>query len=169
MKIYTKTGDKGQTGLLTGQRLDKDSLRVEAYGTVDEINSALALGRAFSTKQKVQETIYNLQKMLMLVMAELSSIDNETSYVSKDHIQKLEALIDSFDAILPPLTHFIIPGENQGAAALDLARTTTRRAERQVLRLSRKERVREEVLIVLNRLSDLCFMLSRIESTKDES
>jgi cob(I)alamin adenosyltransferase len=105
----------------------------------------------------------------MLVMAELSSLDNETSYVSKDHIQNLEALIDSFDAILPPLNHFIIPGENQGAAALDLARTTTRRAERQVLRLSRKEKVREEVLIVLNRLSDLCFVLSRIESTKDES
>lgn len=166
MKVYTKTGDRGTTGLLTGQRIDKDSMRVEAYGTVDEVNSALALARAFSTKNSVCDTIYDLQKMLMLIMAELSSIDNSNAYISEKHVEKLEQFIDSFDEKLPPLNHFIIPGDNPGAAALDLARTVTRRAERQTLKLSRQEKVSENVLITLNRLSDLCFVLARVEDLK---
>lgn len=164
MKIYTKTGDHGTTGLLTGQRVTKDSDRVEAYGSVDEFNSALGLARAFSTNPEVKNTIYDLQKMLMLLMAELASADQKEVYLSAEHIAKLEQTIDVFDAKLPPLTSFLIPGDTQGAAALDLARTVTRRAERHVLRLSRKEKVSEHVLIALNRLSDLCFVLSRIES-----
>jgi len=163
MKVYTKTGDKGITGLLTGERTPKDSLRVEAYGTIDEVNSALGLARAWCGKSDVQEIIYSTQKVLMMIMAELASLDSNAHYISEEHSRQLEQFIDELDAQLPPLQAFIIPGGNAGAAALDLARTVTRRGERQVLRLSRQEEINEHVLITLNRLSDLCFMLARVE------
>lgn len=163
MKVYTKTGDKGATGLLTGERIEKDSLRVEAYGTIDEISSALGMARVWCTNTEVQEIIYKAQKVLMMVMAELASINGTTHYITSEHSKAFEDSIDLLDGKLPPLTEFIIPGGNAGAAALDLARTVTRRAERQVIRLSRQEKVDEQVLITLNRLSDLCFMLARVE------
>lgn len=163
MKVYTKTGDKGVTGLLTGERIEKDSLRVEAYGTIDEISSALGLARVWSTKTEVQEIIYVAQKTLMMLMAELASLNGDTHYITQEHSKQLEGFIDQLDAQLPPLTEFIVPGGNAGAAALDMARTVTRRAERQVIRLAKTEQVDEHVLITLNRLSDLCFMLSRAE------
>ncbi|SHI63634.1 cob(I)yrinic acid a,c-diamide adenosyltransferase [Propionispora hippei] len=163
MKVYTKTGDQGKTGLLTGERVDKDSLRVEAYGSVDEITSALGLARATCRNRQVCETVYELQKLLMLVMADLAST-GETAYITAEKIARLEEIIDRFDGQLPPLTHFIIPGGTTGAAALDLARTTTRRAERNVLRLAKEEAVNTSLAIVLNRLSDLCFVLARAEA-----
>lgn len=163
MKVYTKTGDKGTTGLLTGERIEKDSLRVEAYGMVDEINSALGLARVWCSKNDNKDIIYNLQKMLMMIMADLASINKDTHYITEGHVKQLEQYIDTIDAQLPPLNEFIVPGDNAGAAALDLARTTTRRGERQVIKLSKQEVVNEQVLIALNRLSDLCFMLSRVE------
>lgn len=166
MKIYTKTGDKGTTGLLTGERVDKDSLRVEAYGTIDEVNSALGLSRALCTHPDVKKTIFDIQKLLMLIMAELASTKLEKPYITDEHVKQIENIIDKYNALLAPLKEFLIPGDNHGAAALDIARTTTRRAERQVLRLSRQESVNENVLIVLNRLSDLCFTLSRVETEK---
>ena len=166
MKIYTKTGDKGTTGLLTGERVNKDSLRVEAYGTIDEINSALGLSRALCVQPDVKKTIFDIQRLLMLIMAELASTKLETSYVTDEHVKQIENIIDKYDALLAPLKEFLIPGDNGGAAALDVARTTTRRAERQVLRLSRQEPVNGDVLVVLNRLSDLCFTLSRVETEK---
>lgn len=163
MKVYTKTGDKGTTGLLTGERIDKDSLRVEAYGTIDEINSTLGLARVWCAKADVQDIIYSAQKTLMMIMADLASLHSDTHYISEENSRQFELLIDKLDAHLPPLQAFIIPGGNAGAAALDLARTVTRRAERQVLRLSRQEAVNQHILITLNRLSDLCFMLARVE------
>lgn len=163
MKVYTKTGDKGTTGLLTGERIEKDSIRVEAYGTIDEVNSALGLARVWCIKTDVQDIIYSAQKVLMMIMADLASLGGETYYISEEQSKQFEQSIDQLDAQLPPLQAFIIPGGNAGAAALDLARTVTRRAERQVLRLSRQEKVNEHVLITLNRLSDLCFMLARVE------
>lgn len=163
MKVYTKTGDKGVTGLLTGERIEKDSLRVEAYGTVDEISSALGMARVWSTKTEVKEIIYTAQKTLMMVMAELASLNGDTHYITQEHSKQFEGFIDQLDAKLPPLTEFIIPGGNAGAAALDVARTVTRRAERQVIRLAKTEQVDEQVQITLNRLSDLCFMLARVE------
>lgn len=163
MKVYTKTGDNGTTGLLTGERIEKDSLRVEAYGTIDEVNSALGLARVWCSKETVQEIIFGVQKTLMLVMADVASQNTSTDYITLEHITQLENHIDQLDAQLPPLQEFIIPGGNAGAAALDLARTVTRRAERQVLRLSKQEKVNKNVVITLNRLSDLCFMLSRME------
>jgi len=163
MKVYTKTGDKGTTGLLTGERIAKDSLRVEAYGTIDEVNSTLGLSRVWCIKTDVQDIIYSTQKVLMLIMADLASLHSETPYISEEHSRQFEQFIDKLDAQLPALQAFIIPGGNAGAAALDLARTVTRRAERQVLKLSKEEHVNEHVLITLNRLSDLCFMLARME------
>ncbi len=164
MKIYTKTGDQGTTGLYTGQRVQKDSLRVEAYGNVDEINSALGMARAMAKNEEVQTTILELQKLLMQrVMSDLASM-GAVSYTTEQDVARLEELIDIFTNRMAPLNHFIIPGENVGAAALDVARTTTRRAERQLWRLSRQEKIDGVLIVVLNRLSDLCFTLSRAET-----
>lgn len=163
MSVYTKTGDKGTTGLFTGERVDKDCVRVEAYGNVDEINSALGLARAWCNKKEICEELFNLQKLLMLIMAELASLNADVEYVTAEHIQQLEQTIDRFDKQLPPLSSFLIPGETKGGAFLDMARTTIRRAERQVWRLSKSEAVNEKLIIVLNRLSDLCFVLMRFE------
>lgn len=163
MKIYTKTGDQGTTGLYTGQRVEKDSARVEAYGNVDEINSALGLARALVKNPEVRETILELQKLLMQrVMSDLAS-DGAPAYTSVKDVTRLEELIDSYTQRMKPLNHFIIPGDTPGAAALDVARTTTRRAERQVWRMSRQESIDDVILVVLNRLSDLCFTLARAE------
>ncbi|MDD4601031.1 Cob(I)yrinic acid a,c-diamide adenosyltransferase [bioreactor metagenome] len=163
MKVYTKTGDKGTTSLLSGERVDKDSLRVEAYGAVDEITSTLGLARALCKRPEVTETILKLQHLLMKVMAQLASKDDKISYITIDHVNLLEKAIDSFEEQLPPLKEFLIPGDTPGAAALDMARTITRRAERQVLRLAKNEPVDDAVIIALNRLSDLCFVLMRFE------
>lgn len=166
-KVYTKTGDKGMTGLLTGERVKKTSARVEAYGTVDEVSSALGIARANCTKPAVKEAVLKLQKLLMLVMADLASNSGGEQYITAEHVNTLEAMIDEFDAQLPPLNSFIIPGATPGAATLDLARTITRRAERQSLRVNEQmstDVISDQLLICLNRLSDLCFVLSRVEA-----
>ncbi len=162
--VYTRTGDKGTTGLYTGQRVPKQCTRVEAYGSVDEINSALGMARAFVVRKDVKDTIYKLQKLLMLIMADVASLDLPEPYIKDEHVKLLEQTIDQYDAMLQPLSHFLVPGDTQGAAALDLARTTTRRAERQLLRLDEKETFNHNVLVCINRLSDLCFILSRVEA-----
>lgn len=166
MKIYTKTGDKGTTGLYTGERIAKDSPRVEAYGTVDEITAILGVARSQCKKETVKNTIYDLQRLLMSLMAQLASNGNECHYITSEHIKVLEQTIDDYDTQLPPLKAFLISGESVGSACLDQARTIARRAERQVWRLSRIEAVDEAVLVVLNRLSDLCFVLGRMEDLK---
>lgn len=162
MKVYTKTGDKGQTGLYTGERIDKDSVRVEAYGMVDEADSALGMARAIAVNPEVKTTIYDLQKLLWSLMADIASVGAEPRITGKE-VQQLETLIDKFDAQLPPLTSFLVPGDTASSAALDIARTVTRRAERQLWRLSRQEDLSGEGLVFLNRLSDLCFVLARVE------
>jgi cob(I)alamin adenosyltransferase len=165
MKIYTKTGDNGTTSLLTGERVKKSCLRVDAYGTVDEANSALGLARASASKQDVQKTILKLQKMMPLLMAELASGKNEKKYITIEHVAELENMIDEFSKKLEPC--FIIPGDKISSAFLDLARTTIRRAERETIRLVENEEQDNykdnNVLPFLNRLSDLCFVLSRFE------
>lgn len=161
--VYTRTGDKGTTGLLSGERVPKHSLRVEAYGSIDEINSALGLARASAAREDVKETIYKVQQLLMSLMADVASLNLPEPYITHEHVAILEGTIDTFDAMLKPLARFIIPGDTQGAAALDLARTVTRRAERACLRVAEKEEINENVLVCLNRISDLCFILSRVE------
>lgn len=162
MGIYTKTGDHGTTGLFTGERVDKDSIRVEAYGSVDEANSFLGLARAFAKKEEVIEQIHSIQKISMLLMAELASKSSK-EYITQKHIDEIENIIDNFEGKLPPLTAFITPGDTSAGAALDVARTTIRRAERRVLALHHHEAVSKYVTIYLNRLSDLCFVLMRYE------
>ena len=138
--VYTRTGDKGTTGLYTGERVPKQSLR-----------------------EDVRETIFNVQKLLMSVMADIASLNLPEPYIKEEHVKLFEDTIDKFDSLLQPLGHFIIPGDTVGAAALDIARTTTRRAERCLLRLAENEPVNPNVLVCLNRLSDLCFILARVE------
>ena len=163
--VYTRTGDKGTTGLYTGERVSKHSLRVEAYGTVDEITSALGLARATVTRQDVKDTKGHVSMSdFMINNFDIASINLPEPYIKEEHVKMLESTIDKYDAMLEPLGHFIIPGDTLGAAALDIARTTTRRAERCALRLAEEEPVNQQALIALNRLSDLCFILARVEA-----
>lgn len=162
MKIYTKTGDDGQTSLFTGERIPKDDPRVHTYGTVDEINSVLGMARAFSDVAEVREKILQLQKVLPRLMADLASMD-KPALIKESDVTTLETEMDEMDKILPPLKSFLIPGSTKSGAILDLARTVTRRAEREFCKLSRFEAVHEVDGLFLNRLSDYCFMLMRVE------
>lgn len=166
MGVYTKTGDHGQTGLYSGERVDKASARVEAYGTVDEANSALAMARAFCTQPQTAAKILPLQKKLSLLMADLASIGREPCLTAED-VKAMEREIDEMESMLPPLQAFIVPGDTKGGAMLDLARTMIRRAERRFLELARTEDVHEVDRLFLNRSSDYCFMLMRLEENKE--
>ena len=162
MKVYTKTGDEGLTSLFTGERVEKDSPRVDVYGTVDEINSALACARNFSAVPEIKQKIFELQKTLPRLMADLASV-NQPARITKADIKNLEDDMDLIDKNLPPLKNFVIPGDTKAGAFLDLARTITRRAERQFYKMSHFDAFHEEDRIFLNRLSDYCFMLMRAE------
>lgn len=162
MKIYTKTGDGGDTSLFTGERIAKESPRVGTYGTLDEANSALALARAFSKVPEIRAKILELQKLMPKLMADLASLEKPALITAAD-VAQLEADMDALDSNLPPLKSFVIPGDTQAGAFLDLARTTVRRAEREFYKLSRFEAVHEIDGVFLNRLSDLCFLLMRTE------
>ena len=166
MKIYTKTGDTGDTSLFGGQRVPKDALRIEAYGTVDELNSVLGMAVADITDREIKEILTSIQNKLFEVGADLAtprSLDRRQvrRIVPKD-AQHLEKLIDTAEAKLQPLKVFILPGGSQSAARLHFARTVCRRAERVVVRLSRNEEIGEGIVVYLNRLSDLLFVLARL-------
>lgn len=163
MKIYTKTGDKGVTSLFTGERVPKDSLRVEVYGTIDEVDAVLGLARSTCLKEDVREKIYSAQKILWLLMADFASI-GAAPRITAEHVSALENLIDEVDTLLPPLKAFVIPGDTPGSSALHMARTIARRAERVAWTLYRSEEINDQTLMVLNRLSDLCFILARREA-----
>lgn len=165
MGVYTKTGDKGETGLYTGERIKKSSLRVEAYGTVDELDSALAMARAFCQREEVRERILGLQKRLPILMADLASV-NQPARIEEAQVSALEKDMDGMEAALPPLACFILPGDTKGGAFLDLARTVARRAERCFCRLAEQEETHEVDRIFLNRLSDYCFLLMRMEEQR---
>ncbi len=165
MGVYTKTGDKGQTSLFTGERVDKDSLRVETYGIVDEMNSALGMARAFCQNEEVKTLLLMLQKDVSLFMADLASL-GQPPHITEMHVKDIESEMDRIEGITGPLSCFLIPGDTKGGAMLDLARTIARRAERQMLRLARQEEVHETDRLYINRLSDYCFMLMRLEEHK---
>ncbi|MBE6494132.1 MAG: cob(I)yrinic acid a,c-diamide adenosyltransferase [Methanosphaera stadtmanae] len=162
--VYTRTGDKGTTGLYTGERIAKNSMRVEAYGNVDEITSALGLARVTATRDDIRETILELEKKLSSLMADLASINLSEPYIKESDVKEIESMIDDYDSMLEPLSNFLLPGNTLAEAALDMARTSTRRAERQLLRLAAQEDVNPNVLIYINRVSDLCFIMGRVES-----
>lgn len=169
MKIYTKTGDAGQTGLFGGVRVDKDDQRVEAYGTVDETNAALGIARAASSSSELGAWLEELQTDLFSLGAELGCAPGKVENLGVPRIdgarvERLERLIDEIDGRLEPLTTFILPGGTTVAAALHHARTVARRAERRTYRLSKSVTVSRAILVYLNRLSDLLFVLARHEN-----
>ena len=166
MRLYTKTGDDGTTGLFGGVRVDKDSERVEAYGTVDELNAVLGLVRASGAPAEIDELLEAIQNDLFAVGAEIACAPGKEVRLGCDpvgdgRIAALEQAIDRADSALPALKNFVLPGGSPSAAALHHARTVCRRAERLLVRTGRSGSVRNELVIYLNRLSDLLFALAR--------
>jgi cob(I)alamin adenosyltransferase len=166
VKIYTKTGDDGLTGLLGPGRVGKDCPRIEAYGTVDELNAALGLARAFGLDRGADDLVARIQDDLFVVGSALADPDPDGPFfhaLNAERIANLEHAIDALDAELPPLTQFILPGGTTAAAQLHLGRTICRRSERALVRLIHQadQHVAHEILVYLNRLSDLLFVLAR--------
>ncbi|MGH8372570.1 MAG: cob(I)yrinic acid a,c-diamide adenosyltransferase [Gammaproteobacteria bacterium] len=159
-KIYTRTGDDGSTGLGDGTRVPKDGARVEAYGTVDELNSVIGMLLAEKLLPLVGESLTRIQHELFDLGSELC-VPGYTA-ITADHIAWLEQTLDRFNADLPALKEFILPGGSRAAAICHLARTVCRRAERRSLTLHRESVLNSEVLRYLNRLSDLLFVLARV-------
>ena len=160
-KIYTRTGDDGTTGLGDGSRVPKDSLRVEAYGTVDELNSALGVLLALpKLPPQVSACLFEVQHELFDMGGELC-IPGHLA-ITAEQVVRLERTLDGFNDALPPLKEFILPGGGPASAACHLARTVARRAERRVCTLARSETVSPEVAKYLNRLSDLLFVIARV-------
>jgi cob(I)alamin adenosyltransferase len=165
MKIYTKTGDAGETGLYGGARVPKDDPRVEAYGTVDELNAALGVA-ASEAPDELRTILNGLQTDLLVMGAELACLPEKTdklglALLDLNDAARLERIIDQVEETLAPLTNFILPGGTVTAARLHQARTICRRAERAVLASRRSTAVRSEIVVVLNRMSDLLFVLAR--------
>ncbi len=165
MKIYTKSGDKGDTSLFGGQRVPKDALRIEAYGTVDELNSVLGIVRADGVGEELDGILGSLQDQLFVLGADLAtprSLERKgLRRIGTKEAEFIEATIDAVEKRLKPLKSFILPGGSPAAARLHFARTVCRRAERVVVRLSRNEDIGEDCMVYLNRVSDLLFVLAR--------
>jgi len=159
-KIYTRTGDDGSTGLGDGTRVAKDSSRVAAYGTVDELNSAIGVVLAQALPESLREMLVEIQHELFDLGGELCIPG--AAAISDADVARLEQRLDAHNEALPPLKDFILPGGGAAAAHCHLARTICRRAEREVVALSRLEAVRGEAVRYLNRLSDLLFVLARV-------
>lgn len=171
MKIYTKTGDSGTTSLFGGTRISKDDLRIEAYGTVDELNSFIGLLNSTFEEATQNYFLTEVQKRLFTIGANLAS-DPEKKLVTPDimdeDIHTLENAMDTMDQLLEPLRNFILPGGDVAVAYAHVCRTVCRRAERRVVTLDRMSGVDSKVIIYLNRLSDYFFVLSRyIGHTRD--
>jgi cob(I)alamin adenosyltransferase len=174
-KIYTKTGDDGTTGLFGGERVPKYHLRIEAYGTLDELNSLfgviIAMNGVNALPQDMCETLTDLSALLFTAGADLATpLDPPPSYpiprIHAKHTEHLEYLIDAYETELEPLKAFILPTGTPGAAYLHLARTVCRRAERLAVHLGREEVIGEEMTRFLNRLSDYCFIAARLANKR---
>lgn len=171
MKIYTRTGDDGDTALFGGGRVPKAHARVEAYGTVDELNAVIGLAIAQTDDEQIRTRLQTVQHDLFSLGADLATPPPRdgrrrpsTPELPVDRVAEMEAWIDEADDELAPLKAFVLPGGTAGAAALHLARTVCRRAEREVVRLASAEPVSEAVVPYLNRLSDLMFTFARLEN-----
>lgn len=168
MKIYTKTGDKGETSLFGGGRVSKVSPRLKSYGTVDELNSSIGVARSCKLSAKGDEICEQIQNELFILGADLATPPDtrvkRVKRISEDHITGLENHIDSLQEALPPLKFFILPGGSPGGAALHLARTICRRAERETVACLSEDDISMTTVKYLNRLSDLLFVLARYEN-----
>lgn len=168
-RLYTRKGDDGTTGLGGGQRVPKDSPRVAAYGTVDELNAAIGVALATGLAARLVDVLPVVQNELFHLGSDLCFVEEDKQkfampQIEARHVEALERLIDELNAIVGPLENFILPGGSPGAAALQVARTICRRAERDVLTLSREEAVGRFVMPYLNRLSDALFVMARYEN-----
>ena len=171
MRIYTRSGDEGETGLLFGGRVSKSHVRTEAYGSTDHAVTSIGLARALTSEEKIKDILLDVQREMFMIGAELATdlsnrhiLLERFQIVDESHVARLEKLIDEIgeQVELPP--NFIIPGASTGSAALDLARTQTRAAERRVVDLMNAGLLpNTNILVYINRLSDLLFMLARYE------
>ncbi len=170
MKIYTKTGDKGETSLFGGQRVWKDDLRIDAYGTVDELNSILGIVICEVKSEELKALIKSIQNDLFTLGSDLATPLNRENKnfviprVEEKFVTRTEELIDEFDNQLHELKNFILPGGSKGSSLLHVARSVCRRAERNVIALSKSVEIGEYIPVYLNRLSDLLFVLARFEN-----
>ena len=169
MKIYTKTGDDGTTGLQGGKRVLKSNLRIRAYGVVDEINATIGIILSSKIDDDIAIILTKIQNDLFVVGSDLSNPDlsNKKNRVTTEMVENLEKNIDVLEKELPTLTNFILPGGHKIASLLHLARTITRRAETNVISLDEKEKVNDECKKYLNRLSDLLFVIARTINKRD--
>jgi cob(I)alamin adenosyltransferase len=174
-KIYTKTGDKGTTGLFGGERVYKDNSRLDAYGTIDELNSFLGLALAFNEDETISKILLKLQYLLFDLGGDLATpLENrkvKIKRISYEDTLYLEKIIDQLVSELPELKVFILPGGSKTASYLHVARTVCRRAERRIIRASQEQKLNPEISILINRLSDLLFVLARysnfVQNIKD--
>lgn len=168
-RVYTRAGDDGTTALGGGQRVPKDSLRIEAYGTVDELNSALGVAAALGLAEPLREPIFIVQQVLFNLGSDLCILESDKERltvprIEPRHVEQLERWIDAWNAELEPLRSFVLPGGDLAAAQLHVARTVCRRAERRVIALSRVEPIGAYVIPYLNRLGDFLFVAARYQA-----
>ena len=173
MKIYTKTGDKGTTSLIGGKRVLKNSDKLNAYGTIDELNSFLGLLRAKTTDENIKNEILDIQNTLFNVGAHLALDENvekipEFAQINDEKIKKIEDLIDFFQENLPKITNFIIYGENELSAICHICRAICRRAEREIITVNQQYNIDSNVITYVNRLSDFLFVLARVYTKNEE-
>lgn len=171
--MYTRKGDDGKTYLLSGKRVYKDSPRVEAYGTLDELNSWLGFAVSISRQDKIKAMLKEVQRAIFVASAELAgNSKKETPKITKEHTARIEQMTNEIYSSLPRLTKFILPGGTMLSSSLHISRTVCRRAERRVVSLKRKERINDEIIPFLNRLSSFLFNLARyanfLEGVEDE-
>jgi len=172
-KVYTRTGDRGQTSLGGGQRVAKDAARIATYGTVDELNSAVGVALAAGLTERLRGELARIQNELFHLGSDLCILEEDKERMSVPtleprHVEALEGLMDALSTELAPLENFILPGGSPGAAHLHMARTICRRAERELVTLSRQESVGPCTLSYLNRLSDTLFVMARYENLSRE-
>jgi cob(I)alamin adenosyltransferase len=172
MKIYTKGGDKGQTGIHGGQRVDKDDIRIETNGCLDELNSMLGVVRAFMGEEhEFQPLLFRIQTEMMVMMSQVATPSakraNNPNKLADDLVPLCEEQIDAITSRMTPSTHFVLPGGNVVSAHLQLARTFARRAERRLWTLHKQDEVPELILLFMNRLSDLLFTMARYEMYRE--
>jgi len=172
MKIYTKTGDNGETSLFGGKRVSKDNVRIEAYGTVDELNALIGVAISETTDKSAEEVLRKIQNDLFVLGGDLAApVNGNKSKIPRttdEMVKNLENKIDTYENKIPELKNFILPGGSKVSALLHLSRTVCRRAERRVINLSNVEQINFEVVKYLNRLSDLLFVLARFENSVND-